>query len=59
MNGIEKQKEKKGMENLEEKILEIKKPTDVDIQGLGLYDVYSLEDVVFIVTEILKKEKDV
>jgi hypothetical protein len=59
MNGIEKQKEKKGMENLEEKILEIKKPTEVDIQGLGLYDVYSLEDVVFIVTEILKKEKDV
>ena len=57
MNGIEKQKEKKGMENLEEKILEIKKPTEVDIQGLGLYDVYSLEDVVFIVTEILKKEK--
>jgi hypothetical protein len=47
------------MENLEEKILEIKKPTEVDIQGLGLYDVYSLEDVVFIVTEILKKEKDV
>jgi hypothetical protein len=59
MNGIEKQKEKKGRENLEEKILEIKKPTEVDIQGLGLYDVYSLEDVVFIVTEILKKEKDV
>lgn len=47
------------MANLEEKILEIKKPTEVDIQGLGLYDVYSLEDVVFIVTEILKKEKDV
>ena len=47
------------MENLEEKILEIKKPTEVDIQGLGLYDVYSLEDVVFIVTEILKKEKNV
>ena len=47
------------MENLEEKILEIKKPTEVDVQGLGLYDVYSLEDVVFIVTEILKKEKDV
>ncbi len=54
-----KTKRKKGMENLEEKILEIKKPTEVDIQGLGLYDVYSLEDVVFIVTEILKKEKDV
>ena len=42
------------MENLEEKILEIKKPTEVEIQGLGMYDVYLLEDVVFIITKLLE-----
>ena len=40
------------MENLIEKILEIKKPSEVDIQGIGLCDVYSIEDVVFIITKL-------
>ena len=43
------------MENLIEKILEIKKPTEIEIQGLGLYDVYSIEDVVFIINKLLEE----
>jgi hypothetical protein len=46
---------KEAMENLEEKILEIKKPTEVDVQGFGLCDVYSLEDVVYIVSKIMEE----
>ena len=43
------------MENLEEKILEIKKPAEVEIQGLGTYEVYSLQDVVYIVQKLLEQ----
>jgi hypothetical protein len=43
------------MENLEEKILEIKKPAEVEIQGLGTYEVYSLQDVVYIIEKLLEQ----
>ncbi len=43
------------MENLQEKILEIKKPAEVEIQGLGKYEVYLLEDVVYIINKLLEQ----